>query len=343
VTLFCYGSGEGAVPDDIDVVRVPGFLSARALRAGPSAGKPVADASLAARFVATARARRFDVALAHNAEAALAALLVRPLTRVPVVYVAHTLLGNELDAYFPSGIAQLTRRFGDSLDTALAGRADGVLALCSAAATRLRADARGPLTMLPPGLDPGPPPAAESVERICFRCGVEPGHFALYTGNVDGYQDLQLLGAAARLLPGLPIVVATHGAQVTDDAVLRCVRTVPAEARALTFACAVAVLPRGRAGGFPIKLLNYMEAGRAIVARSGLVDGLEHEVSAWLVPSDAGPSELASALESLTGDPERAAKLGRGARALLELRHGWAQLAKQTLEFCEQVVLRTGG
>jgi len=330
------------VPDNVEVVRVPGFLSARALRAGPSAAKPVADAALAARFAAEARARRFDVALAHNAEAALAALLVRPVTRVPVVYVAHTLLGNELDAYFSSGIAQLTRRLGGSLDATLAGRADGVLALCSAAALRLRPDARGPLTVIPPGLDPGPPPAAESVERICFRCGVEPGHFALYTGNVDGYQDLALLGAAARLLPGLPIVVATHGARVADDAALRCVRTPPGEARALTFACATAVLPRGREGGFPIKLLNYMEAGRAMVARSGLVDGLEHGVSAWLVPKDAGPPELASALELLTSDPERAAKLGRGARALLELRHGWAPLAKQTLEFCEEVILRAG-
>jgi len=52
----------GARPEDIDVVRVPGFLSARPLRAGPSAGKPIADAVLAARFVAEARARRFDVA-----------------------------------------------------------------------------------------------------------------------------------------------------------------------------------------------------------------------------------------------------------------------------------------
>jgi glycosyltransferase involved in cell wall biosynthesis len=300
----------------------------------------LADAALATRFAAEARARHFDVALAHNAEAALAALLVRPVTRVPVVYVAHTLLGNELDAYFAPGLSQLARGLGEGLDTTLAARADGVLALCSSAAGRLRPNARGPLAVIPPGLDPAPPPAADSVELICARCGVEPGHFVLYTGNVDGYQDLGLLGEAARLAPGLPMVVATHGERVASDAALRCVRTEPAEARALTYACAAAVLPRGRRGGFPIKLLNYMEAGRAIVARSGLVDGLEHGVSAWLVPADAGPREFASALETLTRDAVRAARLGRGARALLELRHAWGPLAKQTLELCEEVVLR---
>jgi len=339
VTLFCYGSGEGAAPEDLEVVRVPGFLSSRVLRAGPTVSKPLADAALAARFAAEARSRHFDVALAHNAEAALAALLVRPATRVPVIYVAHTLLANELDAYVLSELSEPARRVGQHLDAGVASRADGVLTLCSAAAIRLRAQAQGPVTVIPPGLYPQPAPSAESVERICVRAGVEPGHFALYTGNVDRYQDLESLAGAARLLPELPIVVATHGDRDAPDRGLRSIRTRPEEARALLFACAAAVLPRRRQGGFPIKLLNYMEARRAIVARARLVDGLEHGVSAWLVPPEAGPRELATALETLAGDPVAAAKLGRGARSLLELRHSWPPLAKQTLEFMEEVVL----
>jgi 1,2-diacylglycerol 3-alpha-glucosyltransferase len=340
VTLFCYGSGEGAAPADLDVVRVPGLLSPAALLAGPSAGKPLADAALAARFAAEARRRRFDVALAHNAEAALAALLVRRLTRVPVVYVAHTLLGLELDAYATPALAGVARRAGGALDAALASRADGVLTLCSAAAERLAASARGPLEIVPPGLTPQPPPAADGVERACARCGVEPGRFALYTGNVDRYQDLDTLAEAARLLPELPVVVATHGERRTPPSRLRCVRMPPAESRALTFACALAVLPRRRQGGFPIKLLNYMEAGRAIVARRGVAEGLEHGVSAWLLDRDADAGELARTLAGLAADPVAAARLGRGARARLESHHAWPSLAARTLALAERVARR---
>jgi glycosyltransferase involved in cell wall biosynthesis len=261
---------------------------------------------------------------------------------VPVVYVAHTLLGLELDAYAAPALAGWARRAGDLLDTALASRADGVLALCSAAAARLAGAARGPLEIVPPGLTPQPAPPAESVERACARCGVEPGRFALYTGNVDRYQDLDTLAEAARLVPELPVVVATHGERRTPPSQLRCARLLPAESRALSTACALAVLPRRRQGGFPIKLLNYMEAGRAIVAREGVAEGLEHGVSAWLLAPDAGAAELARALRSLAADPAAAARLGRGARARLESHHAWPALAARTLALAEKVARRGG-
>ena len=147
------------------------------------------------------------------------------------------------------------------------------------------------------------------------------------------YQDLGSLAAAARRIPGIPIVIATHGKARFEKSGIRCLRTGPEEARALTFGCGVAVLPRTRAGGFPVKLLNYMEAGRAIVAREGVADGLVHGRSAWLLPPDAPPAELAAALRTLLSETERAAELGDGARATLERRHAWPELARRTLDF----------
>ncbi|RIL05485.1 MAG: hypothetical protein DCC71_10275, partial [Proteobacteria bacterium] len=49
VTLACYGTGEGEPPRDLALVRSP--LAPRALRSGPSAGKPIADAALAATLL----------------------------------------------------------------------------------------------------------------------------------------------------------------------------------------------------------------------------------------------------------------------------------------------------
>jgi glycosyltransferase involved in cell wall biosynthesis len=133
------------------------------------------------------------------------------------------------------------------------------------------------------------------------------------------------------------VLVATHGARRFQAPGVLCRRVSPQEARALSFACAVAVLPRRRPGGFPVKLLNYMEAARPIVACRGIADGLEHDRSAWLLERDASPAELARALRTLAADPERGARLGRAARARLEAHHAWPELAKRTLAFVERI------
>ena len=86
--------------------------------------------------------------------------------------------------------------------------------------------------------------------------------------------------------------------------------------RSITFGAGVALLSRRAAGGFPIKLLNYMEASRAIVARASLADPLEHDRSGWLLSDDAAPAAWAVAANALLGDPARAARLGARRAAL---------------------------
>jgi glycosyltransferase involved in cell wall biosynthesis len=343
VTVLCYGRGAGPPPQDLDLVRIPGALSPRALRAGPSPGKPVADAALLAAYVAAQRQRGFDAALAHNVEAALIAIAARPLTRVPVVYVAHTLMAFELATFGPGRLGALLGAAGRGLDRRIARSADGIVALCRPAARQLEPYARAPVSVIPPGLDSEPDPDPAAVARVCERVGVEAGRFALYAGNLDPYQDLAELDRAARRIPEAPVVVATHAATRPAEGALRVVRFAsPQEVRALTFAAGVAVLPRRRPGGFPVKLLNYMEARRAIVARSEVAEGLEHDRSAWLLDGAGGDAELAGAIRALLADRGRAERLGRAARAHLEAQHGWSGLARRTLEVAEAAALRRG-
>jgi len=340
-TLLCYGRGAGSTPEGIECLRVPRVLSPRRTAAGPSLVKPLADAALAALLVSAHRRLRFDAVLAHNAEAALAALAARRFTRVPVVYVAHTLWAFELGCYAPPALARPAGSLGERIDGALAARADAVLALSDAAARRLAPFARGPVCVIPPGLETRPPPARDEQQRACARAGVEPGRFALYAGNLDRYQELGDLEGAARALPGISVLVATHAAPRRRPGALRFARVADAsEARALTFAAAVAVLARRRPGGFPIKLLNYMEASRPIVARRDVAEGLEDGVSAWLVDPDAGPQALADAIHALVADSERAARLGAAGRARLEARHSWPELAARTLALAAEAGAR---
>ena len=339
VTLFCYGTGSGPDPAGLPLVRIPRALTPRRVRAGPSAGKPLADAALAALLVRAQRARPFDLAIAHNAEAALASLCARAATGLPVLYVAHTLLGLELSSYAPGLRRPALDRVGRWLDRTLAARADGVLALCPEAAKTLGREARGSLAVIPPGCDPAPAPAPEEIARICARFGLEPGRFALYAGNLDGYQELAELAEAARRLAPLPVVVATQQAEGAAPSPLRTLRPLGFdEGRALAFGAAVAVLPRRIPGGFPIKLLNYMEAGRAIVAHASVAGALKHDREAWLLGPGATPADLAGAIGALASDPARAARLGSGARAALTARFAWPPLAERTLALCRAVL-----
>jgi len=329
--VVCYGASDGT-PPEVEVVRAPARVTPRTLRSSASPAKLVADAALGRALLRAHRANRFDAVLAHNSEAAAVALAMRRHLGVPVVYVVHTLLREELSAYGPRALGRALDAAGGALERALARRADATLALCEDARAALEPHARGRVTTIPPGLDPRPAPGFAACEAACRRHGLTLGRFVLYAGNLDRYQDLDLLDAAAARLPDAPVVAATHDAAGARFAHLRAIEADADEARALLHACAVAVLPRRRRGGFPIKLLNYMEAARPIVAHAGVAEGLEHGGSGWLLPDGAGPEAWAEALAALLADPRRGATLGAGARARLEACHAWPDLARATLE-----------
>ena len=298
--------------------------------------KLAADRALAARLAAAHRVRRFDAVLAHNAEAALVALALRARLRLPVVYVAHTLWAEEASAWAPlpgGGI------LGAALDRTLARRADAVLALTEPARRALAPFARGPVALVPPGHAPEPEPADREVAAACARHGLAPEGFALYAGNLDRYQDLDALDAAAAREPGLTLVAVTHDARPARFRRLRVIEADSVEeVRHLTCGAAAALLPRRRAGGFPIKLLHSMAAGRAIVLRESLAGALAHGESAWLVSDDARPYAFAAALRRLAADPSLRERLGAGARRVLAAQHAWPPLAERTLALARAAV-----
>ncbi len=328
VTLVCYGRGAGEVAADLALVRAP--FAPRKLASGPSPAKPFADLALAASLLAAHRRTPFDAVLAHNSEAALASLLVRPRLQRPVAYVAHTILANELETYAAPRFAPILRRVGARIDRHVAHRADAVIALARAGERALSQHARGPVLRIPPGLAPRVAPTPAAIAACCKRHGLEVGRYALYAGNLDGYQDLATLALAARGIAA-PVVVATHGVG-SAPAPLRTLHVGTADAvRMLTFGAGVTLLARSAAGGFPIKLLNYMEASRAIVARASVAEPLTHEHSAWLVADDAMPSAWSAAVNALLSDSLRAAQLGAEARRTLEREHDPITLARGVL------------
>ena len=315
VTLVVYGYGLGADPPDLAITRAWSRSRRGRTRAGPSFWKPVHDLAL----TATLRSLRdIDLIHAHNYEGLMCALTSR---RRPIVYQAHNAMADELPHYF--GGAGWARRAGAWLDRALPRRADAVIAPHSRLRDHLIAcgcDA-DKVFVIPPALD------ATQFEMAVHSAEMPP---VLYTGNLDAYQNLPLLHDAmtrvryeepkARLLFATADIDAIEGAEVVPVHDFGGLRQVLAHE-------AVVACPRVSWSGYPIKLLNAMAAGQALVACEGAAPGLTDGEDALLVPDDDAEA-FAAALLRLLRDAGLRRRLGAAARARVEGQHAPAVIGE---------------
>jgi glycosyltransferase involved in cell wall biosynthesis len=91
----------------------------------------------------------------------------------------------------------------------------------------------------------------------------------------------------------------------------------------------VALNPRIDCDGIPVKLLNYMAAGRPVVSFAGSAPGLRHGATAWLA-RDGDVDGFADGVLALLADQPMAERLGRNARRFVETNHTWGRAADLT-------------
>jgi glycosyltransferase involved in cell wall biosynthesis len=157
-----------------------------------------------------------------------------------------------------------------------------------------------------------------------------------YMGNLDEYQDLTTLFRAVKLASArrgettLYVVTRSpweeHLKRAESMGIERHVRfirpdTFP-EALSLLERCPVSVITRNIASGFPVKLLNYMASGRAIIATRSSSKMLAHGENA-LVVEDGDQEGLARAILLLMEDPALRRRLGENARTLAKNEFSW--------------------
>jgi len=293
---------------------------------GPWAGRLARDVALVPRLWRVVRREAVDVLHAHNYEAAIAALVVGRLTGRPVVYHGHAVLADELPTYFRARLARrLAAAIGRLLDAHVPRRADFCIAVSEALGATLlgRGVVASGLVCIPPAPAPGD---AGRAPRTQASSGL-----VCYAGNLDGYQNLELLlRSFARVrarVPGARLVIATHAVPVAALAAppdgVEIVRAASYDdVCARLDAADVAVCPRTERSGFPMKLLNYMAAGKAIVASAGSAKGLRDGVTARVVP-DGDEEAFAAAVVELLRDAGARARIGAAARAAVEDPRAW--------------------
>lgn len=322
VHLVVYGYGDGEDEAGLRVHRATSrWLGSPSTKAGPSWSKPLHDLVLVGTLRRVVRAHAIDVVQAHNYEGLLVALAARVR---PIVYQAHNAMADELPHY--RGFGLIGKSIGAWLDRTFPRRAAEVIAPHAGLAEYLIASGcvPGRVSVL------APPALTHWFEPSTPDTALPP---VVYTGNLDAYQNVLFLEhVMARVRdaePAARLMLATR-----DPLPFPGAEIVPASSfdalRALLAQDAVVVCPRVSWSGYPIKLLNAMAAGKAIVACRGAAHPLEHERTGLIV-DDNDEEAFAEAIVRLLRSQEERARLGNAARAAVDAHHSPREFA-DTLE-----------
>ncbi len=327
VHMVVYGFGVGSVKEEFQVHRAARVPFGSQTTPGPSFMKPLQDIALAAKLRRVVRDNHIDVICAHNYEALLAALLAG---KRPILYFAHNAMAEELPQFM--GNEWLTGGIGRFLDRQFPRRADKIIAPHYRLAGHLviRGCSQDQVIVVPPSMN------AELFEPPSVQAHVMPP--VVYAGNVDPYQNLPLLIAAMKKVrqkqTGIKLLVGTAARTHIPGAEMVHIPDIQAllhfMAQDLVFA-----VPRVTWSGYPMKILNAMAAGKAVVACESAAYPLTHEETGWFVP-DNDADAYAEALIRLIEEPHLREKLGTHARQVILEHHKPEAVAQQLASIAEE-------
>ena len=302
VHIVTYHFGEGPVANGSTIHRIPQIIPYRKFRAGPAWRKPFLDMLLALKLLQVVRKYKIDIIHAHNYEAALAGFMVRFVTGRPVLFHTHGVMGDELHTYFRNDISRfIAKKAAVFLDTFVSRLSDRIIAISPETLSFFGGGicSCSKIEYIPPGIS-YPELKAENKINVREKFKLSNVPLILYTGNLDHYQNLELLIKSFRIvvknIPSARLVFLTHCETVyykelcAEEGILENVVFIKDRSfkllQSLLDEADVAVLPRTSWSGFPIKLLNYMAAGKAVVVCKGSAKCIDHMVDGLKVSDD---------------------------------------------------------
>ncbi len=256
---------------------------------------------------------------------------------LPHLYDMHSSLPQQFANFgrFNWGLVVATFR---ALERFAISSADGVIAICPELREHVVASGYDrPLALIENTLDFDIPAIGDDqVMDLKRRLGLSTARVALYTGTLEAYQGLDLLLEAAPavlshepsarfvLVGGQPPQIEQLRARARGLGVESHFVFVPVVPPTDVFAyhrlADVLVTTRARGTNTPLKIYQYLRAGRPIVA-TGIRSHTQvlDETSAELVAPT--PGDIARGLVRVLGDGERARTLADGARRLAQERY----------------------
>lgn len=357
VELVTYPFGTDPDLPGVPIHRAHRPAGVRDVPIGPSLAKLALDVPLAALALRLVRRRRFDLVHTHE-EAAYIGAWIRQRYGIPHLYDVHSSLPQQLANFGRFDWRPVVRAF-TWLERYTLRNADGAIAICQDLYDHVRATGfEGPLALIENTLDFDPPDDVEERGRA-LRARTAPGSGAVvcYTGTLEPYQGLDLLIAAA------PAVLARaadtrfvlvggdaeaigklrrEAARAGVDGAFVFVPAVPPEHVRLYHAMAdVLVTCRARGTNTPLKVYQYLRAGKPIVA-TGIrshTQVLDDGCAELVEPT---PEAVAAGLLRVLRDPVRARRLAERAGALAAERYGEAMYMSRLESLLAAMGIGTG-
>ena len=322
------------LPPGVRVVRVPNLFGIRSMAIGPSLKKAVYDVLLLAKALAMVARGRYDVIHSVEEAGAMGVLLAR-LRGGRTVFEIHS----DPDSHKGGGLRNAVLRLYRAVERFAIRRSDAIILTGPGMLDEVRRLAPGrpvhAISDVPSSCVEADEAGVASVRRE--RAPAADDVVATYIGSFAVYQGIDLLfdaiPAAVRACPrlrfaivgGTPADIGARRAQMEAAGVAGRVAFLgmvpPETVPNLLRASDLLLSPRLAGKNTPLKLLDYLKAGRAIVAtdtpanRIILSDATAHF-------SAADPEAFARATAQAASDPDLRARLGAAGAALAYERYG---------------------
>jgi 1,2-diacylglycerol 3-alpha-glucosyltransferase len=326
------------------VHRTAAFRPKQNAKVGPSLEKFVLDFQLLRLLCKVIRRERIDIIHAHNYEGALVGIMAKWLTRRPLVYNAVNLMADELAGYRFIRPAWLAHGLARGLDWFTPIFPDHITAVSHDLRTWFidQGVPAAKVDVVPAGIEPElfdhPEP-----EKFRQRYQLNGRQVVMYTGVLNAYQRIDyLLRAFAVALREKPDALLLMVSALVSEAEEKEYRQLAGElgiSRSVIWISPhtlkdlpsylaladVCVVPRPECPGHPIKLLNYMLAGKPIVSFAGGAKGVRHLHDAFIV-SNHDCDALGRGIVTLLNNRKLAAELGANARATVLANFDWRHI-----------------
>jgi glycosyltransferase involved in cell wall biosynthesis len=325
-------------------------------KVGPSTEKFVLDFQLLRLLCKVIREERIDIIHAHNYEGALVGIMAKWITGRPLLYNAVNLMSDELAGYKFIKPAFLAHGLAHALDWFIPIFPNHITAVSPELRTWFIEHGVRPskVDMVPAGIEPDlfdhPQP---DKFRQQYQLNGQP--IVMYTGVLNAFQRVDYLLRAfavalreqpkALLLVVSPLVSEVHEREqkhlaqelgISHSIIWISPHTLQDLPSYLALAD-VCVVPRPECPGHPVKLLNYMLAGKPVVSFAGGAKGVRHLHDAFIVPNHDFEA-LGRGMITLLNDRALAHDLGANARATVLAEFDWRQICRKIERIYDQLL-----
>jgi glycosyltransferase involved in cell wall biosynthesis len=341
-------------------VSLPGLRVFRSLRPpfvrrvgiGPSFAKIPLDFAVAIATARRAMAERYDLVHSHE-EGSFIGVFVAWLLGVPHLYDMHSSLPQQL-TNFEFSRSRLLKKCFTIMERFVIRRSRTVIVICPELEQTVRAiDAQVPVVLIENAPGSGDAPVDGTGAAIRVELGIsDDARVVLYTGTFEPYQGLELLYEAARHVVArrsdVRFVLAGGRADQIAESRARAealgiagnfVWAGQRAAEEIPFfldAADVLVSPRSTGTNTPLKIYQYLRAGRPIVA-TRLVTHTQVLGDDVAVLTAATPEAFAEGILRVLADSPLARAIGERAKELAATKYSYDAYLARTRQACDHL------